>query len=40
MIDKNLSLNNMLERGDLLALPLSKWKELLIEKMELVLTFS
>ncbi len=32
MIDKNLSLNNMLERGDLLALPLSKWKELLIEK--------
>lgn len=32
MIDKNLSLNNMLEREDLLALPLSKWKELLIEK--------
>ena len=32
MIDKNLSLNNMLERKDLLALPLSKWKELLIEK--------
>lgn len=40
MIDKNLSLNNLLEREDLLALPLSKWKELLIEKMELVLTFS
>ena len=32
MIDKNLSLNNLLEREDLLALPLSKWKELLIEK--------
>lgn len=32
MIDKNLSLNNMLEREDLLTLPLSKWKELLIEK--------
>ena len=32
MIDNNLSLNNMLEREDLLALPLSKWKELLIEK--------
>lgn len=32
MIDKNLSLNNMLEREDLLALPLYKWKELLIEK--------
>ena len=32
MIDKNLSLNNLLEREDLLVLPLSKWKELLIEK--------
>ena len=32
MIDRNLSLNNMLEREDLLALPLSKWKELLIKK--------
>ena len=32
MVEKNLSLNNMLEREDLLALPLSKWKELLIEK--------
>lgn len=32
MIDNNLSLNNMLEREDLLALPLSKWKELLVEK--------
>ena len=32
MVEKNLSLNNMLERENLLALPLSKWKELLIEK--------